>query len=270
MTAFIYGLSALLFGYLLICVIAFLLQRQLIYHPRRSLANTPTDINLPYHEHRLTSSDGVTFPVWEIPAKGNIEIVFFHGNAENISHGLDTYRMLHELDVTTWAVEYRGYLNASGAPTEQGIMLDLRALSEFLRNRRNAGQGRLLVAMGRSLGGAVAAKFADLHGVEGLILESTFTSMEDMARRSFFWLPVGLILREQYQTLDLISAGKCPILVIHSREDDLIPFSMAEQLVAAGDRDSRLAEISGPHNGGFLKSEKRYQAGIASFLQDLQ
>jgi fermentation-respiration switch protein FrsA (DUF1100 family) len=269
LTAFISGLSALLFGYLLICALAFLLQRQLIYLPQRSLANTPADVDLPYNEHQLVSSDNVTFPVWEIPASGDVEIVFFHGNAENISHNLDTYRILNQLGVTVWAVEYRGYLKATGTPTEQGITLDLRTLSEFLRNRRGSGQGRLLVAMGRSLGGAVAAKFADLHGVEALILESTFTSMKAMARRSFFWLPVGLILREHYQTLDLVPAIECPILVIHSREDDLIPFSMAEQLAAAGGKRSRLVEISGPHNGGFLRNQERYRACISSFLRDL-
>ena len=124
--------------------------------------------------------------------------------------------------------------------------------------------------MGCSLGGAVAAKFAALHGVDALILESTFTSMKDIARRSFFWLPVGLILREHYQTLALVSAIECPTLVIHSRTDDLIPFSMAEQLAAAGGKGSQLVEISGPHNGGFLMSQERYRAGIASFLQKLE
>lgn len=231
------------------------------------MRGTPADIGLEYEELRLTSADGTEVPLWHIPAAGNIEVVFFHGNAENITRNLETYTILHECGVTIWAAEYRGYYTAGGSPSEAAIESDLQTLGEYLRQRVSQDTTKL-VAMGRSLGGAVAVKFASLFEVDALILESTFTSMREMARRSFGWLPVGLILSEHYPGLKLLAGLDCPTLVLHSREDGLIPFQMGQRLAQAN-RQSRLVEISGPHNGGFLQSEAVYRGALADFFAEL-
>ncbi|MFH2057255.1 MAG: alpha/beta hydrolase [bacterium] len=266
----IYGILLLLFGYLLFCLLAFFLQRQLIYHPLRSISGTPGDIGLTFQEHLLSSPDGVEFPVWEIPSVGNLQVVFFHGNAENISQNLDTYQILHDLGATVWAVEYRGYLTAGGTPSETAIGTDLQTLSDFLNARLDREGGNRLIVMGRSLGGAVAAAFAAQEPCDGLILESTFTSIKAIASRTFFWLPVGLILRERYDTESRLEQIDCPILVVHSRDDGLIPFSMGESLAQSAKQLAGLVEISGPHNGGFLQSRAQYVAGLESYFAELR
>lgn len=264
-----YGILLLACGYLVFCLLAFLLQRQLIYHPIRARRGDPSDIGLEFKEHRLTSPDGVEFPVWEIPAAGKQQVVFFHGNAENVSQNLDTYEILHNLGITVWAFEYRGYLDATGSPSEAGIETDLQTLAKFLNARIDSDSGEQLIAVGRSLGGAVAAAFATVEPVNGLILESTFTSMKAIAARTFFFLPVGMILRERYPTEARLNSVNCPVLVVHSRADGLIPFAMGQSLAHSAKNFAGLVEITGPHNGGFLQNRDKYAAALRDYFAHL-
>jgi uncharacterized protein len=251
--------------YVVICIAAFVMQRQLIYHPYRQILTTPTAIGLEYRELRLKSPDGVEFVVWSIPADtSHINVIYFHGNAENISNSISTYKLLHELGSNVYAFEYRGYASCTGTPSESGIATDLKTFSEYLAD--SLPPNAKTVAMGRSLGGAVAAKFAKLYSVDGLILESTFNRMVDVGRKAFPYLPISLLLRERYDSEEIIRSFDKPVLVIHSPNDEVIPFELGKRLFDVAIGEKLFVEIRGSHNSGFEISEETLRIAYRDFF----
>jgi len=251
--------------YLVVCIAAFLMQRQLIYHPYRQIVMTPAAIGLEYHEFMLQSPDGVEFVVWHIPAESLfVNVVYFHGNAENISNSIGTYKLLHELGANVYAFEYRGYANCTGTPSEGGITTDLRTFSEYLVN--SLPPEAKTVALGRSLGGAVAAKFATLYPVDGIILESTFNRMVDVGRKAFPYLPISFLLRERYDSEEIIRSFDKAVLVIHSPDDEVIPFELGKRLFDAAIGEKSFVEIKGSHNSGFEISEEALRIAYRDFF----
>jgi hypothetical protein len=251
--------------YLVVCIAAFVMQRQLIYHPYRQILTTPADIGLEYHELMLQSPDGVEFVVWSIPAESSpVNLVYFHGNAENISNSTSTYKLLHELGVNVYAFEYRGYANCTGTPSENGITTDLKTFSEYLAN--SLPPDAKAVALGRSLGGAVAAKFATLYPVDGIIFESTFNRMVDVGRKAFPYLPISFLLRERHDSEEIMRSLNKPVLVIHSPDDEVIPFELGRKLFGAAIGEKSFVEIKGSHNSGFEVSEETLRAAYRDFF----
>jgi fermentation-respiration switch protein FrsA (DUF1100 family) len=255
--------------YLVVCVAAFLMQRQLIYHPFRQILTTPEAFGLRYHELMLQSPDGVKFAVWSIPAESSlVNVVYFHGNAENISNSIGTYKMLHELGANVYAFEYRGYANSGGTPSEDGITVDLRTFSEYLAN--SLPQNAKTVALGRSLGGAFAAKFATLYPVDGIIFESTFNRMIDVGRKAFPYLPLSLLLRERHNSEEIVRTLNKPVLVIHSQDDEVIPLELGRRLFDAAIGEKSFIDIEGSHNSGVEVSEETLRVAYRDFLNSLR
>jgi fermentation-respiration switch protein FrsA (DUF1100 family) len=251
--------------YLVVCVAAFLMQRQLIYHPYRQILMTPAAIGLEYDEFVLQSPDGVEFVVWHIPSESSlVNVVYFHGNAENTSNSTGTYKLLHELGVNVYAFEYRGYANCTGTPSEDGITTDLKTFSEYLT--KSLPTDAKTVALGRSLGGAVAAKFATLYPVDGIILESTFNRMADVGRKAFPYLPISFLLRERYDSEEILRSLDKPVLVIHSPDDEVIPFELGRKLFTAAIGEKSFVEIKGSHNSGLDISEETLRTAYRGFF----
>lgn len=256
-------------AYVAICAATYLLQRKLIYHPNSRLESTPTDIGLEFREHRLLSTDSVRFLVWQIPQTASRSVVvLFHGNADNISRNLDLYRTWYNLGASVVAFEYRGYLGSEGEATEAGIDLDLDVLADSMRSWYPSDSVKV-IAMGRSLGGAVATKFAAKYPVSGLILESTFSSMADMGRERFPILPIGLLLRERYDSESLLHKLNIPVLVIHSGDDEVVPFHLGRKLYNAANEPKQFIEIIGGHNTGIDTSRTQLEEAYRRFLFQL-
>jgi len=251
--------------YVLVCIAAFVMQRQLIYHPFRQILATPEAVGLKFHEIKLKSPDGVEFMVWFIPAESSVvSAVYFHGNAENVSNSIDRYQMLHDLGVNVYAFEYRGYAGSMGTPSEDAIAQDLTTFSEYLTESLPA--GAKIILLGRSLGGGVAAIFATIHAVDGIIFESTFNRMVDVGRKAFPYLPISLLLRERYDSEAIVRSLNTPVLVVHSRDDEVIPFELGRKLFDAAAGEKSFAEIEGSHNGGYEISEPILRKAYRDFL----
>lgn len=256
-------------AYLAICAATYLLQRKLIYHPNGRVEATPTDMGLEFREHRLLSTDSVQFVVWEIPqSAASAVVVLFHGNADNISSNLDLYRTWYNLGASVVAFEYRGYLGGEGEASEAGIERDLDVFADSMRSWYPSDTVKV-IAMGRSLGGAVAAKFAARYPVSGLILESTFSSMADMGKARFPFLPVGLLLRERFDTESLLHQLRVPVLVIHSGADEVVPFHLGRKLYNAANEPKQFVEIQGGHNSGITLSNAQLESTYRQFLTQL-
>lgn len=252
-----------------LALLLYAVQGYLLYLPTRALAGTPHDIGLAYEDVTLVTDDGYRLHGWYVPAEDRQPtILFFHGNAGNLSHRLDTLRLFHQLGLNTLIFDYRGYGRSEGAPSEPGTHLDALAAWRYLVESRGV-PGNKIVLFGRSLGAAVATGLAARHMPAGLILESAFTSVPDLAAQLYPFMPVRLLTRYHYDNHALMATISCPVLVIHSRADEIIPFSHGLALFAAAPEPKRLLVIQGRHNDGFLISAEQYLKGISSFIDAL-
>lgn len=249
-----------------LCLLLYLFQDRYVFYPARDLAATPEAIGLAYEDVRFETGDGVRLHGWFLPAgKPGPTLLFLHGNAGNISHRLDSLRIFHELGLNVFIFDYRGYGDSDGRPSETGTYRDARAAWDYLTAARGI-PGNRIVLFGRSLGAAVAARLARDTGPAALILESAFTSVPAMGRTVYPWLPVGLLARIRYPTLDYVRGSRLPVLVVHSPDDEIVPFRFGETLYRAAAGPKHLLRIHGGHNDGFLVSGEQYRRGLADFI----
>jgi hypothetical protein len=263
----LFGLVLVL--YLSFSVLLYATQHRLLYFPIAALAATPAQIGLEYEEIFLTAADGTRLAAWFVPAKDALGVILFcHGNAGNISHRLDSLEIFHSLGLSTLIFDYRGYGASEGDPTERGTYEDAEAAWHFLVRDRGIPAGEIIL-FGRSLGGAVAAWLAARESPQALILESSFTSVPDLASSLYPFFPVRLLSRYRYDTRKELQQIRCPLLVVHSPQDEIIPFSHGKALYESAPSPKKFLEIAGDHNTGFLRSKAEYTRGLAEFIRDL-
>ncbi len=228
-----------------------LLQGRRLYHPTRELEALPSDLGLPYENVFLTTSDNVSLHGWFIPADqactNVLTLLMCHGNGGNISHRLDSFAVYHSLGLSVLAFDYRGYGQSAGSPSERGMYLDAAAAWDFLIHQRRCSTSKTII-LGRSLGGAVAAQLASTASPAGLVIESAFTSVKDLAAEYHPLLPARRLCRFEYSTIKYIQQVRCPVLLLHSRQDQTVPFAHAQRLLNAAPNDKKLIELTGSHN----------------------
>jgi len=256
------GFYIILAGYL------FIFQSNYVYYPERIVSSDPSYIGLTFENISFETNDGLTLSGWFIPKEDSRGVLLFcHGNAGNIGHRLDSIQLFHELGLEIFIFDYRGYGNSEGKPTEQGTYEDVQAAWQYLIQERQVDQKKIIV-FGRSLGGAIASWLASNNMPGILVLESTFTSLPDIAATVYPYLPVRLLSRFEYDTLDYLRNVNCPTLIIHSRNDEMMPFVFGQKLYKIAPEPKKFLELSGSHNEGFLTSGSDYQAGINTFLNE--
>lgn len=234
--------------------------------PGRELAATPARVGLEFQDVELRTSDGETLHGWWLPhERSRATLLFFHGNAGNVSHRLESLEIFHALGVDTLIIDYRGYGRSSGRPTEAGLYRDARAAWDWLTETQGIA-GDDIILFGRSLGGAVASELATRVDAAGLILESVFTSVPDIGAELYWWLPVRWLSRLQFDTAEYLRQTELPVLVVHSRDDEIIPFAHGRRLREIAGARGSLLELRGGHNTGFLESRARYREGLERFL----
>jgi hypothetical protein len=256
--------------YLAFIGLVYAMQGRLLYlpdMPGRELTATPEDVGLSYEDVRFTASDGVALHGWFVPAGGEARgtLLFFHGNAGNISHRLESVSQFHGLGLEVLIVDYRGYGQSEGSPSEQGTYRDAEAAWRYLTEVRGVPESHIVV-FGRSVGGAVAAWLAANREAGALIVESSFSSLPALAAELYWFLPVRWLSRYRYPTAEYVAAADCPVLVIHSRDDDIVPFHHGRAIYESAGGSRQFLELSGPHNGGHMLSEERYLDGLDGFL----
>lgn len=242
-------------------------QGSFIYHPEKALHRNPGDINLQYESIDFNAADGISLHGWYIPSADKRGVVLFcHGNGGNISHRLDTIRMLNNLGFAVFIFDYRGYGKSSGKPDEDGTYLDALAAWTYLKEIKKIPAEKIIVH-GRSLGGAIAVWLAANAEPAALIVESSFTSAIDVAKSMTPFQFFTWIITYKYSAVDHIKKVKCPILIIHSRDDRLIPFELGRNLYLAAPGSPEFLEIQGGHNNGFIISSEVYIPGLDNFLK---
>jgi uncharacterized protein len=257
--------------YAVIVVLAWAFQGRLLYlpgMPGREHVATPEDAGMDYRELRLTTEDGVALDAWYLPADpSRATLLFFHGNAGNISHRIQSLRQFHDLGLSVLIIDYRGYGRSEGRPSEEGLRKDARAAWRWLVEEAAASPSEI-VLFGRSLGAAVAAELAREVEPGAVLLESPFRSVPEMAQSAYPFLPGRWLARFEHATEDYVRDLTAPVLVIHSEDDEIIPFSHGQAVYEAARQPKALLRIRGGHNTGFLESRDIYLEGIDRFLRE--
>ncbi len=257
----------LLATYAALVVIVYFRQDGMVYFPDKDIWQTPRDVNLNYEEITCRTKDSLTISGWYIEAAAEKGVVLFcHGNGGNISHRLDSLKIFNSLDLSVLIFDYRGYGKSQGKPSEQGTYLDAEAAWEYLVNHKRKSPNHIIL-FGRSLGGAVAAEIASRQKPAALIIESSFTSVYDFGKKIYPWLPIKLLSKYSYATIDKINNIMCPKLIVHSPEDDIVPYEYGKRLFERASPPKQFLEIRGGHNDGFILSGTVYTQGLKTFIQ---
>lgn len=267
-----YGTGTLVAAYAGVAASLYLLQSRIAHHPNtrgRALTATPASLGLRYEVVFLRAADGVKLHGWYIPAvQPRGFLLFCHGNAGNISHRLYSLRLFHRLGLSTFIFDYRGYGLSEGSPSDAGLHRDARAALRYLLEERQVPPDRLFI-FGRSLGGAIAAQLAAERPPAALILDSTFTSAVDLAADLYPWLPTRWLTRLRYDTLAALRLTHVPILILHSREDELIAADHGHRLYQAANEPKDYVELRGPHGLAQLKDATRYVQALDGFVDEV-
>ena len=271
MPSLIRMLSSLVLIILALClgvmVLLYVFQEKMIFFPGKRIVDTPGSIGLHYEDVYLVTDDEVRIHGWYIPhPDAKATLLFFHGNAGNISHRLDSISIFHGLGLSVFIIDYRGYGNSEGRPTEQGTYMDAIAAWNYLVDERRLRPDEIIL-FGRSLGGGVAAGLAAGVSPAAVILESTFTSIRELGKHYYPYLPVSWIARVRYPVDEHIASFNCPVLVVHSPQDDVVPFRYGQRLFENAREPKMFLPISGDHNTGFLLSGDVYVEGMKRFLE---
>ncbi|MFH1701634.1 MAG: alpha/beta hydrolase [Candidatus Zixiibacteriota bacterium] len=252
--------------YLIILIFVYIIQHKMVYFPSHTISVTPRDANLEFEDLYLTTSDGVNINAWYVPAVASqATIIICHGNGGNISHRLETIELFNQLNLSVLIFDYRGYGRSEGKTTEDGTYKDAEAAWDYLIKTKNVPPENIII-FGRSLGGAVACWLAREKSPAVLIVESSFTSIPDIAAKLYPYLPIRLIARYKYDSKEYIKGIKSPVLFIHSPDDDLVAYDLGKKLFEVANEPREFLEISGSHNEGFLSSGNHYKNGIKNFL----
>lgn len=259
-----------MFGVAYLAVVLFLYfgQSHLVYFPQQQIGQTPKAIDLDYTSVHIATSDGETLHGWWVPAPdANGTVLFFHGNAGNISHRLDYLKMFKQLGYNTLLFDYRGYGQSSGTPSESGTYLDAQATWRYLIETQRIAPAQI-VLFGESLGGAVAAWLAARENPGLLVLASTFTSVPDLAAEIYPFLPVRWISRFQYNTMESLKSVTCPVFIAHSPQDEIIPFEHGQQLFQVASEPKQFLTLQGGHNTGFIFMQPAWIKSLGKFMDD--
>lgn len=254
--------------YAVVLVLVFVFQSRLVYFPEvgRAVAGTPLAHGFEFETHAIGTQDGERLHAWWVPvrdARGTVLVL--HGNAGNIAHHVDYVRMFHRLGYSSLIIDYRGYGRSSGSPSEEGTYRNAEAAWLWLLSR--SVEPKDIVIVGESLGGAVAAWLAARVTPRAVVLASTFTSAPDLGAQLYPFLPVRLLSRFSYDTLSAIRRVQAPVLVAHSRDDDIVPYSHGRALFGAANEPKQFLEIRGGHNDSALFTREEWVAELRAFLE---
>jgi hypothetical protein len=262
---------------LFIMILPKFIEKGLIFHPDKGNDSiTPDAYGIEYDDVTFRTEDGLNLHGWFVPGKKSSPdedlhtLLWFHGNAGNINHRLGNIKMLHErVPVNVFIIDYRQYGRSEGKISEKGTYIDAGAALAHLHSRKEINQEKIIF-FGRSLGSAVAVELALKEKCRALILETPFTSILEMGKKLYPFLPVSLLLKTKYDSLSKIRNIKVPILIMHGDKDDLVPFEHGKRLYDMANEPKEFYTIPGAgHNDTHIVGGDEYFDVIRNFVKKL-
>jgi uncharacterized protein len=250
--------------YAVLATVIYVAQRSLMYFPDTAHV-VPAEAGFPEAEEvPLTAADGVRVMAWHVPPRdAKPVIVYFHGNGGALRFRVARFHRLIADGVGLVALEYRGYGGSAGSPSEQGLIADAQAAYRFAAGRYPPPQ---LVLWGESLGSGVAIALAAERPVGRVILEAPFTSAVALGARHYWYLPVSLLMKDQFRSDLRIGKVTAPVMIIHGVHDRVVPYAMGEQLFDLANKPKHFVRfLDGGHedldDNGALDAVARFLAG---------
>ncbi len=242
-----------------------MLEDRFIYYPDKQLIDKPQNYSWPFEDVWLTTQDRVKLHAWWIGHSSlPITVLFLHGNAGNISHRLDRLASFGVLTVRFFMLEYRGYGQSQGKPSEQGLYEDAQTAYRYL-----IGKGvnvKNLILFGESLGGAVAIDLAAKEKIGKVVVESTFTSIREMAKNVMPFVPISLV-SDGFNSVEKLKRVRSSILIVHGSNDTLVPIEMGRRLFQAANTPKLFYEVKGAdHNDVYIIGGEAYRRKLFTFL----
>ena len=249
-------------------------ENRLIYHPYKYPAGLwdPSLVPFQFEDVWFKAEDGVKLHGWYVPTENaRATWLFFHGNAGNLTHRIENIALLQSLNLNIFIFDYRGYGRSKGAPDEKGLLLDSEAAYQVMVDRYQTDPDTLFL-FGRSLGGFFAADTATRHPAAGVILESTFTSAQDMAKKMMPVLPIGFAIRSKLDAINKVPQLQLPKLFFHGTQAEIVPYKLGQELYEAAAEPKEFYAIEGAgHNDTVDVGGAPYFAKIDDFItQTLQ
>jgi|TARA_B100000959_G_scaffold181858_1_gene190154 hypothetical protein len=245
-------------------------ERRIIYHPHKYPEGNwnSSSSSVSREDVHFTASDGVRLHGWYIPSAGaKATLLWFHGNAGNITHRLGNIEMLKPLNLNIFIFDYRGYGKSEGEPDEKGIYSDSQAAYDWLVKVKNILPGEIIL-FGRSLGGICAVEVASGNPAAGLILESVFPSAGKMAEKIFPVLPLGGAIKSRFDAISKVPDLKLPKLFIHGTQDEIVPYKLGRELFSVAADPKEFYDIQGAgHNDTFLIGGAGYFNALGQFIK---
>jgi hypothetical protein len=244
------------------------LELKSLFFPMKLMESTPADVNLSYEEARFSTEDHLQLHGWYLDRGASFTLLLCHGNGGNISHRLEKAKELYNLNANVFMFDYRGYGKSDGKPSEKGLYRDVQAAYRYLIDQKKI-PARQIVVYGESLGGAVAVDLASKVVLRALVVESTFSSVRDMSKSIYPAVP-SVLVRNIFDSKTKIRSISVPKLMMHSGEDEIVPFALGEKLFAAAAEPKRFVKLRGGHNSCFLDDNARWREAIRNFMADLE
>ncbi len=221
-----------------------------IYYPDEKITELPPELGLSPQWVFFTAADGVRLSAWYVPRENPRGLIlFFHGNGGNVSDYADSLALFRDLGYASLIVDYHGYGRSEGLPSEKATYLDAEAAWQYAVKTMHVAP-RDIVVWGFSLGGPIAAWLARTHDPGMLVLESSFTRLSDAVAHLYPWAPSRLLIGDRYSTETYLDQVQCPVLVIHSPEDEVIPYALGRHLFERANPPKRFVQIQGRHDTG--------------------
>ncbi|MFH1371629.1 MAG: alpha/beta hydrolase [Planctomycetota bacterium] len=266
-------IGMLVVSYMGLALTLYFMQPKFVYDPIKELPYTPAELGLDFEQVTFRTGDRLNLHGWFVPASAkplgeigtDFTVLYCHGNGGNMMFFLDTVNLLNGLGLNCFIFDYRGYGSSQGSPSENGTYLDVRAAYRWLTKKKGIPQQKIII-FGWSLGGSVAAYLAARTRSAGLVIEGAFTSYADIGSKYYPYMPVRWFARFKYPTIDYVRKVKCPILVIHSRDDETVPFEFGLELYDAANEPKEFVELRGGHNEAYLISSETYKKSWLKWL----
>jgi len=257
-------LRLFLIVYVLFCLLIFFIQKTFIFFPLRDTLQLPIANNL--KQITIITEDNIKLDAWFLDNKSEKTVIFFHWNWWNLYYNQERLKILDELKLNALVFDYRWYwMSEWEINSEKDLYRDWEAAYNYLIN--NGINSKQIIFRGQSLGWSIAINTAQNKDIYWVVSESTFYSMDRMARKQFSFLPTFLLLRFHFKNYEKINNIKTPVLFIHSKNDEMIGFENGKDLFDLRTWEKTFLETSWTHNGWFLKDYEMYVSELKKFLK---